>query len=88
MEEQEELRQQSEYGRKAKIAQEVTKDFITQQRVQIINALETAAWEQETFLNYVRSLRLLRMFEQMIERYIDEGNIADEELSKNGQSRI
>ena len=86
--EQQELQQQAEYGRKAKIVKEFMQSFITTQRVQIINALETEDFDtlERKAISYIKGLRLLRNFDLLTERYIDEGKIAEEELSKNGNS--
>ncbi len=86
--EQQELQQQAEQGRKAKIAKEFMQGFVTNQRVQIINALETETFDtlEQRAISYIKGLRVLRNFELLAERYIDEGNIAQEELNQHGNS--
>lgn len=86
--EQQELQQQAEQGRKAKIAKEFIQGFVTNQRVQIINALETETFDtlEQRAISYIKGLRVLRNFELLAERYIDEGNIAQEELNQHGNS--
>ena len=82
--EQQELREQSEYGRKAQTAQEVFKDFLLEQRAQIINNLETKAFDNsEDFLPQIIYLRTLRLFELNLEKYISLGEIAERRLNED-----
>lgn len=82
--EQQELREQSEYGRKAQAAQEVFKNFLLEQRAQTINRLETEAFDKaEDLINPVIYLRTLRLFELTIEKYISLGEIAERKLNED-----
>ena len=82
--EQQELREQSEYGRKAQAAQEVFKNFLLEQRAQTISRLETEAFDKaEDLINPVIYLRTLRLFELTIEKYISLGEIAERKLNED-----
>lgn len=81
-----ELREISEYGRKAKTAQEVLKDFLMEQRAQVINKLETEAFDKaEDLVNPVIYLRMLRVFELETEKFISLGEIAQRRLNEDGE---
>lgn len=80
-----ELRAVSERGRKAQAAQEVLKDFLIEQRAQVINKLETGTYEKaDELLSPVIYLRLLRAFELEAEKYISLGEIAERRLNEDG----
>ena len=82
--EQQDLREQSEYGRKAHTAQEVFKDFLLEQRAQIINRLETEAFDKaEDLMPHVIYLRSLKLFELNLEKYISLGEIAERRLNED-----
>jgi len=79
-----ELRRVAEYGRKAQAAQEVLKDFLIDQRAQVIDRLETGTYEKaEELLTPVIYLRLLRAFELEAEKHISLGEIADRRLNED-----
>ena len=79
-----ELRRLSEYGRKAQSAQEVLKDFLTEQRAQVINRLETDIFDKsEDLVSPVIYLRLLRSFELEVEKYISLGEAAERRLNED-----
>ena len=83
--EQQELREQAEYGRKAKAVHEFLADFLTIQRAQVINRLESDSFDKaEDLVNPVIYLRLLRKFELEVEKYISLGEIAEKELNEDG----
>ena len=83
--EQQELQHQAEYGCKAKIAKEFLGDFLLVQRADIYRNLErNDTLTSEEVLNNRKYLQILRIFELNAERYIDEGEIAEKELSENG----
>ena len=83
--EQQELMQQAEYGRKAKIAKEFFEDFLLAHRVRIITTFENEEFISDDKTRMLKAeLRLLRLFDNSVERYIEEGKIAEKELSENG----
>lgn len=82
---QQELLKQAEYGLKCKTAREVFDDFLLNQRAQIIRNLESEEYSSYERLNTLKTtLRILRQFDNAIERYIQEGEIAQKELNKDG----
>ena len=79
------LREQSEKGRKAKIAIEFLNDFLIQERATTINHLETGGFLNPQDLEPpVIYLRLLRKLEMTAQSFIDMGDIAEKELTENG----
>ncbi len=79
-----ELRRVAEYGRKAQAAQEVLKDFLIDHRAQVIGRLENDTYEKaEELLTPVIYLRMLRVFELEVEKYISLGEIAERRLNEN-----
>ena len=81
-----ELQAQAEYGRKAKIASEFMKDFILQQRALILVKLENDTIEDmNSLITPILGLRYLKLLENSLDSYIQMGEIAEEELDKNGE---
>ena len=80
-----ELREQVEYGRKAKIASEVVADFIMNSKALVLYSLENNSdFDEQGVFYKVMYLRLLRQFETSIQTFIDTGEIAKKELNKDG----
>lgn len=81
-----ELQEQAEYGRKAKIASEFMKEFILQQRALILVKLENDTIEDmNSLITPILGLRYLKLLENSLDSYIQMGEIAEEELNKNGE---
>ena len=81
-----ELRENVEYGRKAQAVREVLKDFLTEQRAATIMGLEQKEFDKpEDLVPSVLYLRLLRVFELDIEKYISLGEIAERRLNSDGE---
>ena len=79
--EQLELQQQAEYGRKAKIAQEIFEDFVFTQRAQIMSKFESEDFMCYEDLNTLKTaLRILRQLTNSVERFIEEGQMAEAQL--------
>lgn len=82
--EQQELREQSEYGRKAQGVQEFVSDFLVSQRAMMINNLETKEFnEAQDLVIPVLYLRTLRLFELEMEKFISLGDIAEKRLNED-----
>lgn len=80
----EELRERAEYGRKAQITLEVTKDFILKKRAFLFGRMESGrAMTGDEALDYIRWLVLLKEFENEMQTYIQMGEIAEKELIEN-----
>ena len=83
---QQELIEQIENGRKAKIALGFINDYLLQERATTIKQLETSSFQtQEEIDINVLYLRTLRKLEQTVNTYIELGDIAEKELSESGE---
>ena len=84
--EQQDLRQQAEYGRKAEIALDFLSDFLLRERTHTIYNIEhnivITAETPITELHYITYLQALRKFEDMANSFITQGKIAEEELNR------
>ena len=84
-EEMQELREQSEEGRKYKIAIEVFSDFLDNRQNQIINEFGTKYCDEATVFDYLAELRVIKQFKNFSKTQVDLGEIAERELSKYGE---
>ena len=83
--EREELMQEAERGRKYKAAQEVLFEIFNEQRENIIRQLETQDFERDSdATGLVLYLRVMNIFVSLIQSRIDNGDLAEKELVKNG----
>lgn len=82
---QQELQEQAEYGRKAKIAIEILNDFLKNSRSIVLQSLEGGNDLSEEVLNKVMYLRILKKFEHSIQTAIQIGELAEQELNKDGK---
>ena len=83
-----ELRERAEKGRKAKIAAEFLDEFILCKRAYLINKLESSNQDDflyESLLPIKCSLVVLREFTNWLKSNTDIGEIAESELNKNGK---
>ena len=86
MTEQNGLREQIEYGRRAKIAIEFLRDVLLQERAMTINQLETVDFlTPQDLVAPVMYLRALREIEMKAQTCINMGEIAEKELSESGE---
>lgn len=82
--EEQELREQSEDGRKAQVVQDFVSEFLATQRAITINKLETKEFnEAQDLVVPVLYLRTLRLFELELEKFISLGEIAEKRLNEN-----
>lgn len=87
MEMNEELREDIERGRKAQIALEVLKEYLTNRRNEIVRLLEDGTYSMskaETLSEVLAELRVIRAFWEDAEYNIQRGKYVEEELSRNG----
>lgn len=83
--EQQDLRKQAQDGRAAQITLNFLDDYLIQRRAFIIGELEKGEnYMYENLITQKIYLIVLRDFENMLKSYIQLGEIAEEELSKNG----
>jgi len=81
-----ELREQAEWGRKAKAAREIFEYFILRERANEIYTIEKSDdVSYESLLFPKVYLRVLRKLEGQIQYFLDNGEIAEKELSNNGK---
>lgn len=79
-----ELREKAEYGRKNQITLEVTKDFVLRKRALLLGRMESGGTiTGDDALDYCRWFVLLKEFENEIQAYIQMGEIAEKELNEN-----
>lgn len=83
--EREEQIARAELGRKYKAANEVLDEVINEQRENVIRQLESADFGQDSdAIGLVLYLRVIKIFHDMIKAKIDLGEIAEKELSEDG----
>ena len=80
-ERQEELRQEAEQGRRAKIAGEVLKEFLDERREKIIREFEEKYLDNGSIYDNLADLRSIRKFREKCNALIQEGEIAEERLA-------
>ncbi|MBQ4430301.1 MAG: hypothetical protein II877_02270 [Synergistaceae bacterium] len=80
-----ELREDAELGRKAKIAAEVWQKFLDVGRERLVQAIETQDMTDEQLRSTAIELKVLRAYRNNTELFIQQGEIAEKELSKNGE---
>ena len=79
-----ELREQAEKGRKAKTALEVLDEFLVIRRALIINRVQTSEdISYEKLLAQKIGLMELKALENWLKSSIDSGEIAEKELNEN-----
>ena len=79
-----EYREAAEKGRKALIAMEFLKDYLTGTRALVFNEMETMQ-DLGNAATLIIFLRVLREFENSLVRYIDTGEIAERKLNEDGE---
>ncbi len=80
-----ELRHDAEHGRKAKIALEELKEFMTARRETLLKRLEDEDYSPEDVRNIIAELRVLKRFRNVKNADIYYGEEAEKELSRNGE---
>lgn len=84
--EQQRLREQIEYGHKARVVQDFLSDFLLLERANVINQLETGTFSLPEELGpLIIYLRTLKRFELAVKTYMDTGEIAEKELNEHGE---
>ena len=80
-----ELREKAEIGRRHKIAKEVFSEFLDKARKRLIEKLETNALENNDVLRMcVLELSMLRQYSDYMKYIIQQGEMAEERLA-NGE---
>lgn len=76
----------AELGRKYRVANEVLDEVFTEQRNNVIRQLEVADFAKDSdAVGLVLYLRVLKIFMDTIKAKIDLGEIAEKELSEDGE---
>lgn len=82
--EEQELREAAEKGRRYKIAGEVFGEFLDNRREEIVRGLESGAYKKAGDLVHTLSeLEVIHKFRSVCKAQIDLGEIAEKELSEN-----
>ncbi len=82
-EEERELREAAEQGRRYGIAADVLKNFLDGRREEIVQALETGNYENDgQLINMLVELGVIKRFKDLCRMHKDLGEIAEKELSK------
>ena len=80
-----ELQQDVEAGRKAKIALEVLREFLTERRNHMVRLIEDGTYsygkDSEVLRDALAEMRIMRSFMNEAEYYIQRGKFAEEEMS-------
>ena len=85
--EQQDLRERAEYGRKAKIALEMLSDFLLMESANTVNHLISDEFKDtKDLLTPVITLRVLKSFELQMKHYIELGEISAKELNNVGNT--
>lgn len=79
------MQEQAEYGHKCKIALEVLDDFINEKVEAIIHTLAYGDADEEKILTLVGFMRVITAFQSAVKTHIQEGEIAQEELTNYGK---
>ena len=79
-----EYREAAEKGRKALIAMEFLKEYLTNSRALVFHELETMQ-DLGNAATFIMFLRVLREFENSLVRYIDTGELAERKLNEDGE---
>ena len=83
--EQEDLREIMDKGRRAKLFSDFVQEYFMKERVRVIHSLESDTYtKSDELLEPVIYLRLMRRFENFIKTCIDSGDLAEKELIENG----
>ncbi len=84
--EQQDLRETADRGRRAKIVLDFTTEYLINERARVMRSLETDTYtKSEELLEPVIYLRLMRRFENSIKTQINAGDLAEKELIENGE---
>ena len=81
MTDKEELRQDAETGRRYKIAMEVLREFMDDQREGLIKDIEDNDLSDVQLRDAASKLRVMKVFRNVSDMNIQRGEIAEEELS-------
>ena len=79
-----ELRKDAEIGRKAKIAIDELKEFMTARRESLTQRLENEELSSEAVMEVIAELRVLKRLLNVKKADIYYGEIAEKEMSENG----
>ena len=83
--EQQDLREIMDKGRRAKLFSDFVQEYFMKERVRVIHSLESDTYtKSDDLLEPVIYLRLIRRFENYIKTCIDSGDLAEKELIENG----
>ena len=83
--EQQDLREIMDKGRRAKLFSDFVQEYFMDERVRVIHSLESDTYtKSDDLLEPVIYLRLIRRFENYIKTCIDSGDLAEKELIENG----
>ena len=85
MEMNEELRKDAEQGRRAKIAIDELKEFMTARRESLTKRLENEELSSEAVREVIAELRVLKRFLNVKKTDVYYGEIAEKEMSENGE---
>ena len=77
----EELRQEAETGRRYKIAMEVWREFLDNQREGLIEVMELGGCGDSALRDIANKLHVMKTFREVSYTNIRRGEIAEEELS-------
>ena len=77
-------REETEKGQQAKIALEFLKEYLTKERALVFHELETLTDIGES-ASLIFFLKVLREFENNLERYIDTGEVAEKRLNESDE---
>mgnify|MGYP006988849881 CR=1 FL=1 len=83
--EQEDLREIVDKGRRAKIVFDFITEYLINERARVMRSLEIDTYtKSDELLEPVIYLRLMRRFENSIKTQIDAGDLAEKELREDG----
>lgn len=86
MTDREELMKDAETGRRYKIAMEVWREFLDNQRENLIKEVEGKELSDEQLRDAASKLRVMNVFRNVSYRNIQLGKIAEEELSHGDEA--
>lgn len=80
-----ELREDAERGRRYRIAGEVLNEFLEDRKQKLIRKMEEYSYADEDLRQFSTEFQMIRAYRDCANQFIQRGEIAEKELSRNGE---
>lgn len=81
----EEIRGMIERGRRYRIAGEVLNEFLEDRKQKLIRKMEEYSYADEDLRQFSTEFQMIRAYRDCANQFIQRGEIAEKELSRNGE---